>query len=100
MNDLILTSINDGIAEVLINRPEHYNAFDRPTIQAFADAMMAVVKNPQAEAIVISGAGKAFCAGGNLKAILAAEQGPEAAFSPWRRYFTWRWSRCGARQNR
>lgn len=80
MSELVMTAVSEGIAEVLINRPEQYNAFDRPTILAFADAMTAVVKDPRVEAIVVSGAGKAFCAGGNLKAILAAEQGPEAAF--------------------
>lgn len=79
MSDRVLTTISDGIAEILINRPEHYNAFDPQTIRAFAETMTAVVKNPHAEAIVIGGAGKAFCAGGDLKAILASEQGAEAA---------------------
>lgn len=47
MNDLVITEVHDGIAEVLINRPGQYNAFDRPTILAFADAMTAVVKDPR-----------------------------------------------------
>ncbi|HNR31217.1 MAG TPA: enoyl-CoA hydratase-related protein [Candidatus Hydrogenedentes bacterium] len=76
----VVISRDAAIAIITLNRPESYNAFDRPTIQALADALARVVTDDAVEAVILTGAGKAFCAGGNLKAILGLPEGPRAGF--------------------
>ncbi|MBP8130007.1 MAG: enoyl-CoA hydratase/isomerase family protein [Candidatus Hydrogenedentes bacterium] len=80
MSEPILISQEEAIATVVLNRPESYNAFDRPTIQALADGLARAATDEQVKAVIITGSGKAFCAGGNLKAVLAAPEGARAAF--------------------
>lgn len=70
----------DGVATVVLNRPDSYNALNA----AMAGELGAVLKNlrrdDETKGIVITGAGKAFSAGGDLRAILDHPQGPAAAF--------------------
>jgi 2-(1,2-epoxy-1,2-dihydrophenyl)acetyl-CoA isomerase len=49
------------------NRPKAYNAFDLDMIQLVADHLIQLAVDPEVTGIVISGAGKAFCAGGDLR---------------------------------
>lgn len=80
MPDSVVVTKEESLATVALNRPETYNAFDRPTIQAFAEALASLATDEHTKVIIITGVGKAFCAGGNLKAVLAAPEGPRAAF--------------------
>lgn len=73
-DDAVLYEVRDGAALLTINRPKTLNALDLPTL----DALEAVVKRAQADpavkAIVFTGAGKAFVAGGDI-ADLESRQG-------------------------
>ena len=69
MTDAVLLSVGDGIARITLNRPERLNAFDAETAEAWARAAEDAVQDPQTRAIVIRGAGRAFCAGGDVKAM-------------------------------
>lgn len=69
MNDAVLLSVGDGIARITLNRPERLNAFDAETAEAWARAAEAAVQHPETRAIVIRGAGRSFCAGGDVKAM-------------------------------
>lgn len=69
MNDAVLLSVGDGIARITLNRPERLNAFDAETAEAWARAAAAAVEHPETRAIVIRGAGRSFCAGGDVKAM-------------------------------
>ncbi len=59
------------VTVVTIDRPERRNAVDAPTAAALADAFRAFDADGGAAAAVLTGAGGAFCAGADLKAIAA-----------------------------
>lgn len=58
---------NDGVAWLIIDRPERRNAIDRETRRALVDAAAALEADPEVRVVVITGAGKTFCAGTDLK---------------------------------
>jgi enoyl-CoA hydratase len=64
----------DGpVTVVTIDRPERRNAVDQPAAAALAGAFRAFDRDPGAAVAVLTGAGEAFCAGADLKAIAAGE---------------------------
>jgi len=64
----------DGpVTVVTIDRPARRNAVDGPAAAALADAFRAFDRDPGAAVAVLTGAGGAFCAGADLKAIAAGE---------------------------
>ena len=62
----VLTSIDNGVATVTLNRPKLHNAFDDAMIAALTDAIKALGSDPAVRVVVLRGAGKSFCAGGDL----------------------------------
>jgi 2-(1,2-epoxy-1,2-dihydrophenyl)acetyl-CoA isomerase len=63
----VLYAIDDGVATITLNRPQAYNAFDRRMHAELARALKQAERDPAARCIVITGAGKAFCSGQDLK---------------------------------
>jgi len=57
----------DGIATITLNRPQAYNAFDRRMHIDLARRLDEAERDPAARCLVITGAGKAFCSGQDLK---------------------------------
>ncbi|MBI9082344.1 MAG: enoyl-CoA hydratase/isomerase family protein [Desulfobacterales bacterium] len=57
----------DRVVRLTLNRPEMKNAMDDTMAEEFAAAVRQIQGDAQARALVITGAGNAFCAGGNLK---------------------------------
>jgi 2-(1,2-epoxy-1,2-dihydrophenyl)acetyl-CoA isomerase len=80
MPDLILLDRAAGIATLTLNRPESFNAINLGLAQELIAHMLALAADANTRAIVITGQGAAFCAGGDLKWALAHPQGPAAAF--------------------
>lgn len=80
MKEPVTVSKNDGIATVLLNRPEAFNAFDLDTMNGFATNLITLAADQEVRGIIISGEGKAFCVGGDLKWALSFPPGPSAAF--------------------
>jgi 2-(1,2-epoxy-1,2-dihydrophenyl)acetyl-CoA isomerase len=72
MSDL-LESVEDGIAWLTLNRPERMNALSTEIRVGLADALTRFSADDKVGAIVLTGAGRGFCAGGDVKAM--AEQG-------------------------
>ena len=67
MTDVLLTHVDDrGVATVTLNRPEVHNAFDDKLIAELTDAIETLGGREDIRAIVITGAGKSFSAGGDL----------------------------------
>ncbi|ASZ10217.1 enoyl-CoA hydratase/isomerase family protein [Chitinophaga pendula] len=60
--------IQNGIATITLNRPEVYNAFNDPLSYELQDALKQVKKDNNVRAVVLTGAGKAFSSGQDLKA--------------------------------
>ena len=80
MGDYTTLEIIDNVALITLNRPELYNAFNMPTAKEFAQVLMALNSDSTVQAVVITGAGKAFSAGGDLLRVLEHPQGPAVAF--------------------
>ncbi|WP_217604766.1 enoyl-CoA hydratase-related protein [Chitinophaga sp. GbtcB8] len=68
MSTSLLLNTQNGIATITLNRPEVYNAFNDPLSYELQDALKQVEKDTAVRAIVLTGTGKAFCSGQDLKA--------------------------------
>ncbi|MGW5145173.1 enoyl-CoA hydratase-related protein [Rhodococcus koreensis] len=54
------------VRHIVINRPERMNAVDKATLDRLTDAVRRAGEDPGVRVIVVSGSGRAFCAGGDL----------------------------------
>lgn len=63
---LVLTEKIGAVGVVTLNRPDKLNAIDIPLRLALADAIEAADGDPSVRAIVLTGAGRAFCSGGDI----------------------------------
>jgi 2-(1,2-epoxy-1,2-dihydrophenyl)acetyl-CoA isomerase len=66
---IILESQHDGIALLVLNRPDKLNALNSDLSTALNDALLRIAEDDSVHVVVISGAGRAFCSGGDLGAI-------------------------------
>jgi len=66
MSDRISISIEDGVADVRLNRPDKMNALDSAMFEALLDTANSLRAEPSVRAVVLSGEGRAFCAGLDL----------------------------------
>jgi 2-(1,2-epoxy-1,2-dihydrophenyl)acetyl-CoA isomerase len=67
MEETVRCEIADGIARITFNRPKSFNAFGLEMIQFLAETLVALSRDPLVAGVVLTGAGKAFCAGGDLR---------------------------------
>ena len=67
----------DGVATVTLNRPDKSNAFDDTMVAEFSDALKTIERDAEIRCVVITGAGKNFCAGQDLSAMLSRYESPE-----------------------
>lgn len=75
-NNSILLKIENKIAYITLNRPEVFNSFNREMAFLLQDTLDACEKNDEVRAIVLTGNGKAFCAGQDLKEVTDPELNP------------------------
>jgi enoyl-CoA hydratase/carnithine racemase len=81
--DLLFTR-SGKVATITLNRPDRLNAFSVAMIEAWLAALEEVHRDPDIHVLLVTGAGRAFCAGGDVKAMASgtgflAGQGEEAA---------------------
>jgi 2-(1,2-epoxy-1,2-dihydrophenyl)acetyl-CoA isomerase len=76
MNDPVLTQPHGNILEITLNRPEAYNALNLEMIQMLGETLSTAAADRSIKGILLTGKGKAFCSGGDLKWI--SQQGEEA----------------------
>ena len=76
MNKSIQLHIQDKVGTITLNRPEVYNSFNREMAFAMQDTLDACEKNEDVRAIVITGSGKAFGAGQDLKEVTNPDLNP------------------------
>ncbi|HEX8929377.1 MAG TPA: enoyl-CoA hydratase-related protein, partial [Actinomycetota bacterium] len=69
MHDTVVVEREGPVTVVTIDRPERRNAVDGPTAAALAEAFRTFDADPGAAVAVLTGAGGAFCAGGDVKAM-------------------------------
>ena len=70
--------VANGVATLTLNRPQQYNALSSALIHELQAAFDAIARDPSVRVVVIAGAGKAFCAGHDLKELRAH---PDPAFA-------------------
>jgi enoyl-CoA hydratase len=81
----VSTRTDERVTVVTIERPERRNAVDLATARALFNAFQGFDSDPDADVAVLTGAGGAFCAGADLKAIAEGETRPiepDGAFGP------------------
>lgn len=80
MLDPITMTEDDGIAKLILNRPAVFNAFDHDMIEHFVRHVIMLAVDDNVRGVVISGEGKGFCAGGDIKWVSEFPLGPSVAF--------------------
>jgi 2-(1,2-epoxy-1,2-dihydrophenyl)acetyl-CoA isomerase len=73
----LLARVEDRVAILTMNRPERRNAFSTPMLEGLAAALRDVEQAADVGCVVLTGAGGAFCAGGDVKAMAEAGGGGE-----------------------
>jgi len=73
MPDCIIVEIKDKTCYITLNRPDVFNAFNDELSYALQDALKEATKNDEVRVVVLTGAGKAFCSGQDLKDIAQKE---------------------------
>ncbi len=63
---VILTEVRDGVATLTLNRPEKLNAVNQELLAESAAILKTWSRDPAVGAIVVTGSGRAFCAGGDV----------------------------------
>jgi 2-(1,2-epoxy-1,2-dihydrophenyl)acetyl-CoA isomerase len=67
MSETIKYDVADRIATITLNRPERMNAFTWEMTDAWADALSEAQHNDAVHVVIVTGAGKAFCSGGDIQ---------------------------------
>ncbi len=70
----LLTSLRGGVLELRINRPESRNSLDSVTIHAMTAAFDGAGRDPEVRAVLLTGEGRTFCSGGDLKSIFKSHE--------------------------
>ena len=63
----LLETIEDGVATLTLNRPESLNALSGEMMDGLLEALPRLAADPAVRVVMLTGAGKAFCAGGDVK---------------------------------
>ena len=71
----LLAELEAGVLTLTLNRPEARNAMSGGMTAALASQLASAELNPEVKAIVLTGAGKGFCAGGDVKGMAASGDG-------------------------
>jgi 2-(1,2-epoxy-1,2-dihydrophenyl)acetyl-CoA isomerase len=70
----VIYDVEDRIATITLNRPERLNALSQQLRQDLLDALTESNANPDIRAIIVTGAGRGFCSGGDVKAMNEANE--------------------------
>lgn len=76
MTQSITKQINNGVATLTLNRPEVFNSFNREMALLLQSELDICEQDTSVRAIVLTGSGKAFCAGQDLKEVTSPELNP------------------------
>ena len=67
MSDTVRYEVNEGLATVTLNRPDAMNALDEETKVALRDTLQRAAADQEVRAVLLTGSGRAFCVGQDLK---------------------------------
>lgn len=74
----LLEESADGVAVLTLNRPDSLNALSPAMTEALLEALPRLIGDPAVGVIVLTGAGRAFCAGGDVKLMRQRPEGETA----------------------
>ena len=66
MTETVLYTADSGIATITLNRPEHLNTMSTEMLEGVASALQTSASNDAVRVVIMTGNGRAFCAGGDL----------------------------------
>ncbi|MFY8021104.1 MAG: enoyl-CoA hydratase-related protein, partial [Bacteroidia bacterium] len=72
--ETILFDVKDGVASLTLNRPDVFNAFNEQLSADVLDALKKTAKDKSIRVLIITGSGKAFCSGQDLKSIAGTKR--------------------------
>ncbi len=81
MNNRVLLNIASGIATVTLNRPDKHNGMDFAMLKAVIEAQRTLAKRSDVRAALIHGDGPSFCAGLDLKTVMADKKAALAGYA-------------------
>jgi len=73
--------VQEGIATITLNRPDVLNAFNEQMFRELQDVLRAVERDEAVRVVIVTGAGRGFCAGQDLAEMRARYERPEEAMS-------------------
>ena len=73
---LVLQEVREGVLVLTLNRPEVLNAFTRPMARELQEALARAADDAGIRAVLLTGAGRGFCAGQDLAEVLPDGDGP------------------------
>ena len=73
MNDTVLYDVDGAIATVTLNRPDRMNTMNQELLDASLDALQRAADDDGVRVVIMTGNGRAFCAGGDLEAMAAGD---------------------------
>lgn len=76
MSKTIQYEIKNEVAHIKLNRPKAFNSFNREMSDAFQKALQQAQQDKSVRAVLLTGNGRAFCAGQDLKEVLDKENNP------------------------
>jgi enoyl-CoA hydratase/carnithine racemase len=76
------TDSREGITTLTLNRPDKLNALDPSMFVAFREHVDAIADDASVGCVIVTGAGRSFCAGHDLGAISSGERAPSRHFEP------------------
>ena len=74
-NDHLLTELRDRVLYLTLNRPDKLNAMSQPMMSGLLDALQNAATDTKIGAVVVTGAGRGFCAGGDVSAMRDRNEG-------------------------
>ncbi len=81
----VTLAVANGVAHLTMNRPAQYNALSEAMLDALQGALEGIAADPAIRVVILRGAGKAFCAGHDLREMRA---------QPSADYYQWLFDRC------
>jgi enoyl-CoA hydratase/carnithine racemase len=75
MTDVVLIDVSDGVALITLNRPDRLNAWNAELQVRYFDLLEECAQREDVRAIVVTGAGRGFCAGADMQNLEALSEG-------------------------
>lgn len=82
MEDVVRYAVEGGVATITLDRPDHLNTMSRQLLDQALAALQSAAEDDAVRAVILTGTGRAFCAGGDLQDFARREPDGEGAATP------------------